>query len=63
MSRATGPRLWVVDDDPELRAMLARYLADQGYRVRTLADGAQLKARLDGQLGGERPDLLVLDLM
>ncbi|MEB3200520.1 MAG: response regulator [Synechococcaceae cyanobacterium] len=55
--------LWVVDDDPELRAMLAAHLSDQGYRVRTLADGAQLQARLQGQLGGERPDLLVLDLM
>jgi len=31
--------------------------------VRTLAAGAQLQARLSGQLGGERPDLLVLDLM
>lgn len=56
-------RIWVVDDDPELRSLLATYLGDQGYRVRTLADGAQLQARLQGQLGGERPDLLVLDLM
>jgi two-component system, OmpR family, phosphate regulon response regulator OmpR len=56
-------RIWVVDDDPELRELLARYLGDQGYRVRCLADGAQLLARLQGQLGGERPDLLVLDLM
>ena len=56
-------RIWVVDDDPEVRSLLATYLSDQGYAVRTLADGAQLKARLDGQLGGERPDLLVLDLM
>ncbi|MFM7269875.1 MAG: response regulator [Cyanobium sp.] len=56
-------RIWVVDDDPELRTMLAAYLAEQGYAVRTLADGAQLMARLDGRLGGERPDLLVLDLM
>ena len=56
-------RIWVVDDDPELRTMLATYLGDQGYLVRTLADGAQLQARLQGQLGGERPDLLVLDLM
>jgi len=56
-------RIWVVDDDPEVRALLATYLQDQGYAVRTLADGAQLKARLDGQLGGERPDLLVLDVM
>ncbi|MEB3318718.1 MAG: response regulator [Cyanobacteriota bacterium] len=56
-------RIWVVDDDPEVRSLLATYLGDQGYAVRTLADGAQLKARLEGQLGGERPDLLVLDLM
>ncbi|MEB3260692.1 MAG: response regulator [Cyanobacteriota bacterium] len=57
------PRVWVVDDDPEVRALLATYLGEQGYAVRTLADGAQLKARLEGRLGGERPDLLVLDLM
>jgi two-component system phosphate regulon response regulator OmpR len=56
-------RIWVVDDDPELRSMLAGYLGDQGYSVRTFADGAQLSARLEGRLGGERPDLLVLDLM
>ena len=56
-------RIWVVDDDPEVRSLLTTYLKDQGYDVRTLADGAQLKARLEGQLGGERPDLLVLDLM
>ena len=60
---ARPPRLWVVDDDPELRSMLATYLGGQGYQVRTLADGAQLQARLDGSLGGERPDLVVLDLM
>jgi two-component system phosphate regulon response regulator OmpR len=56
-------RVWVVDDDPEVRSLLATYLRDQGYAVRTLADGAQLQARLEGRLGGERPDLLVLDLM
>ncbi|MEB3332770.1 MAG: response regulator [Synechococcaceae cyanobacterium] len=52
-------RVWVVDDDPELRRMVASYLGEQGYDVRTLADGAQLKARLEIQ----RPDLVVLDLM
>ncbi|MEB3243095.1 MAG: response regulator [Cyanobacteriota bacterium] len=56
-------RIWVVDDDPEVRSLLASYLQEQGYAVRTLADGAQLQARLEGRLGGERPDLLVLDLM
>jgi two-component system phosphate regulon response regulator OmpR len=56
---AAAPRVWVVDDDPELRRMLATYLGDLGYEVRTLQDGEQLMARLQGQ----RPDLLVLDLM
>jgi len=56
-------RIWVVDDDPELRSMLSTYLGGQGYAVRALADGEQLMARLEGRLGGERPDLLVLDLM
>ncbi len=56
-------RLWVVDDDAELRGMLATYLTGQGFAVRTLADGEQLQVRLAGRLGGERPDLLVLDLM
>jgi two-component system phosphate regulon response regulator OmpR len=52
-------RIWVVDDDPELRRLLSTYLGDQGYEVRCMADGAQLMARLESQ----RPDLLVLDLM
>jgi len=56
-------RIWVVDDDPELRQLLADYLGEEGYRVRCLESGAQLTARLEGRLGGERPDLLVLDLM
>ncbi len=60
---ARGRRIWVVDDDPELRALLASYLAEEGYSVRTLVDGEQLQARLEGALGGERPDLLVLDRM
>jgi two-component system phosphate regulon response regulator OmpR len=56
---ARAHRIWVVDDDPELRRMLAAYLGEQGYDVRCLSDGAQLIARLEGQ----RPDLVVLDVM
>ncbi|MEB3319502.1 MAG: response regulator [Cyanobium sp.] len=52
-------RIWVVDDDPEIRQLLATYLDAQGYEVRCLADGRQLSARLENQ----RPDLVVLDLM
>lgn len=56
---ARAQRIWVVDDDPELRQMLATYLGEQGYEVRCLVDARQLQARLESQ----RPDLVVLDLM
>jgi two-component system, OmpR family, phosphate regulon response regulator OmpR len=52
-------RIWVVDDDPEIRQLLATYLGQQGYEVRCLHDALQLRARLENQ----RPDLVVLDLM
>ncbi|MEI6030262.1 MAG: response regulator [Synechococcaceae cyanobacterium ELA739] len=63
MDSGRPQRIWVVDDDPELRRMLATYLGEQGFAVRCLEGGAQLLARLEGRLGPERPDLLVLDLM
>jgi two-component system phosphate regulon response regulator OmpR len=53
------PWIWVIDDDPELRKLLDEYLVNQGFAVRTLADGRDLERRLSR----ERPDLLVLDLM
>jgi two-component system phosphate regulon response regulator OmpR len=49
----------VVDDDAEQRRLVGTYLTDQGYDVRCLASGEQLMARLAGQ----RPDLVVLDVM
>ena len=55
-SRAT---VWVVDDDPELRQLLAELLSGQGYAVRCLENGSQLEVWLERQ----RPHLLVLDLM
>jgi two-component system OmpR family response regulator len=49
----------VVDDDPDIRALLAGYLERNGFRVSTLPDGRDLHRVLD-----ERAvDLLVLDLM
>ncbi len=54
-----SPRILIVDDDPRLRALLERYLKEQGYRVRGVADGRQL----DTILEREPFDLLVLDLM
>lgn len=53
------PCIWVIDDDPELRKLLAEYLGKQNFEVRTLADARDLERRL----ARERPDLLVLDLM
>jgi two-component system phosphate regulon response regulator OmpR len=52
-------RILVADDEADLRALLQRYLTDQGYAVRTV-DGA---AALDKLLARERFDVLVLDVM
>ena len=59
MNTATTEHLLVVDDDPQLRALLARYLGEQGFRVSMVADGAAM----DALLARERPDLVILDLM
>jgi two-component system, OmpR family, response regulator len=61
MDRAGDPpeHLVVVDDDPKLRALLAQYLSQSGYKVTTAADGRGLDRILDTRL----VDLIVLDLM
>ena len=59
MTTTTTEHLLVVDDDPQLRELLARYLGEQGFRVSTVADGAAM----DTLLARERPDLVILDLM
>src|SRR4051812_39316544 len=54
-----GPiRLIVVDDEPDLRNMVAEYLSKHGFTVRTAADGMQLKACL----AAEPADLVLLDI-
>jgi DNA-binding response OmpR family regulator len=52
-------RIVVVDDEPDLRAMLGDYLSLHGFAVRGAADAAALEAlvRAEGP-----PDLLVLDV-
>lgn len=52
-------RIVVVDDDPELRALLQRFLGEHGFAVRAVADGAGL----DKALSREPADAIVLDLM
>ena len=49
----------VVDDDAEIRSLVAEYLRSHGYRVSVARDGVQMR----GALKAERPDLVVLDLM
>lgn len=52
-------RILVVDDEPDITALVAYHLAKAGYRVSTANSGSEaLKAARD-----ERPDLVVLDLM
>ena len=57
--RMTAPlSILVVDDEPDLRALLTDYLGLQGFAVRTAASAAELDARL-----AEAPaDLIVLDV-
>lgn len=51
--------LLVVDDDREIRELLADYLERQGYRVSTAANGSEMRRALDAA----PTDLLILDLM
>ena len=49
----------VVDDEPDISALVAYHLARDRYRVRTAADGVEALRAVEA----ERPDLIVLDLM
>ena len=56
---ATSERILVVDDEPDIVALVAYHLAKAGYRVATAANGHDALA----VARRERPALLVLDLM
>ena len=52
-------RILVVDDEPDITALVAYHLAKAGHRVSTASSGPEaLKAARE-----ERPDIVVLDLM
>jgi DNA-binding response OmpR family regulator len=51
--------IYVTDDDPGIRELVAEYLTGQGYAVQTAEDAASL----DRLLAVRKPDLLVLDWM
>jgi two-component system OmpR family response regulator len=55
----TNPSILVVDDDPEIRKLLARYIESQGFRVHLAASCRELRERL----ATHQVDLVVLDVM
>lgn len=52
-------KILVVDDEPDVRALVARLLSDS-FDVTQATDGSDA---LDQILGGARPDLIVCDVM
>jgi two-component system phosphate regulon response regulator PhoB len=57
--KPVSSHILVVDDEPDISALVAYHLARESYRVRTAASGPE--AIRAAEL--ERPDLIVLDLM
>jgi DNA-binding response OmpR family regulator len=59
MGTVSATRVLVVDDEPMVRDVLARYLEKEGYEVDVAEDGEQALDALATQV----PDLVLLDLM
>lgn len=57
--KAAGERVLVVDDEPDIVALVAYHLAKAGFRVSTAGDGADALEQTKREL----PALVVLDLM
>jgi len=55
----SAPSVLVVDDEPTIRELVARYLERAGYRASVADDGPQAIAMSSER----RPDLVVLDIM
>jgi len=53
-----GPSVLVVDDEPELRSLLAEYFGRHGFGVRTAADAAVAR----GMVAQQVPALAILDI-
>jgi two-component system, OmpR family, response regulator len=58
MAEVVQPHILVVDDDPQIRALLQEYLTESGLRVTTASTGKQMS-----QILADEPiDLIILDL-
>ena len=54
-----APHILVVDDDGQIRQLVAKFLRENGYRVTTARDGREMRQVLaDADI-----DLVILDLM
>ena len=54
-----APHILVVDDDRRLRALLAKFLTENGFRITAAADAAEARSMCDHFVF----DALVLDVM
>jgi CheY-like chemotaxis protein len=52
----------IVEDDADLREMMAQLLSLEGFRTATVANGREAIEYLHGA-NGEKPDVILLDLM
>lgn len=59
MSTNQNHRILIVDDEPEVHAVLGKMLAKSGYAVQS-AYGAN---EAFGKINSSRPDLIILDIM
>ena len=55
-----APTVFIVEDDPDTREMLGKFLELEGFHVETAANGRQA---LDLLSGGLKASVIVLDLM
>jgi two-component system OmpR family response regulator len=55
----TAPHILIVDDHREIRELVSRALAEEGFRVSAAADGRAMRQTL----ADSRIDLILLDLM
>ncbi len=55
----SSPHVVFVEDDPEIRGLVADFLNENGFRVTVAQDGEEM----DRLMSAERVDLLILDIM
>jgi two-component system, OmpR family, response regulator len=56
----SAPHVLFVEDDPEIRGLVADLLRHSGFRVTVAQDGEEMDRELSG---GDQVDLLILDIM